>query len=67
MTENENIRNFEDLKNAAKDRVQDAFEKGQDLQRSARDSLSELVQERPLTMLAAALGIGFVVGAFRRR
>jgi ElaB/YqjD/DUF883 family membrane-anchored ribosome-binding protein len=58
---------LEEQTDNAKELADSALEKASDMRDAAADSLIKTVKERPLTTLAAVVGIGFVAGLLCRR
>jgi ElaB/YqjD/DUF883 family membrane-anchored ribosome-binding protein len=58
---------IEEQTDAAKDMADSALEKASDMRDAAADTLIRTVKERPLTTLAAVVGIGFLAGLLCRR
>jgi ElaB/YqjD/DUF883 family membrane-anchored ribosome-binding protein len=58
---------IEEQTDNAKDMADSAVEKASEMRDAAADSLIKTVKERPLTTLAAVVGIGFLAGLLCRR
>ena|SRR5665213_1643682 len=58
---------IEEQTDHAKDIADSAIEKATEVRDAAADSLIKTVKERPLTTLAAVVGIGFLAGFLCRR
>ena len=58
---------LEEQTDNAKELADSALEKATEMRDAAADSLIKTVKERPLTTLAAVIGIGFVAGLLCRR
>ena len=58
---------LEEQTESAKEMADSALEKASEMRDAAADSLIKTVKERPLTTLAAVIGIGFVAGLLCRR
>ena len=58
---------LEEQTDNAKEMVDSALEKATEMRDAAADSLIKTVKERPLTTLAAVVGIGFLAGLLCRR
>jgi len=58
---------LEEQTDNAKEMVDSALEKATEMRDAAADSLIKTVRERPLTTLAAVVGIGFLAGLLCRR
>ena len=59
--------NLESMANDASDRLGVVADRAQSHAASLGDSLEDAIQERPLSTLALALGLGFLVGVIWRR
>jgi ElaB/YqjD/DUF883 family membrane-anchored ribosome-binding protein len=59
--------NMESMANDASDRLGVVADRAQSHAASVGDSLGDAIQERPLSTLALALGLGFLVGVVLRR
>jgi ElaB/YqjD/DUF883 family membrane-anchored ribosome-binding protein len=59
--------NMESMANDASDRLGVVADRAQSQAASLGDTLEDVIQERPLSTLALALGLGFLVGVIWRR
>ncbi len=59
--------NMQSIANDASDRLAVVADRAQSQAASLGDTLEDAIQERPLSTLALALGLGFLVGAIWRR
>ena len=59
--------NLESMANDASDRLGVVADRAQSQAASLGDTLEDAIQERPLSTLALALGLGFLLGVIWRR